>query len=99
LIAGEAGRLTHPATGEGISQGLRSALFAADAIADILTGRRGEREALRRYDRRCSRTFIPSFWLGRAFRAALHTPLLDWIVCARSVPALQRASARLLTHF
>jgi flavin-dependent dehydrogenase len=99
LIAGEAGRLTHPATGEGISQGLGSALFAADAIADILAGRCAESEALRRYDRRCSRTFIPSFWLGRAFRAALHTPLLDWIVRAGSVPAVQRATARLLTHF
>jgi len=99
LIAGEAGRLTHPATGEGISQGLGSALFAADAIADILTGRRNERQALRRYNRRCARTFIPSFWLGRAFRAALHTPLLDWIVRAGSVPAVQRATARLLTHF
>ena len=99
LIAGEAGRLTHPATGEGISQGLKSALFAADAIADIVEGRCGEREALRRYDRSCARTFIPSFWLGRAFRAALHTPLLDWIVRAGSAPSVQRATARLLTHF
>lgn len=99
LIAGEAGRLTHPATGEGISQGMGSALFAADAISDVLAGRCGEREALRRYDRRCSRTFLPSFWAGKAFRGLLHTPLLDWIVKASSMPAVQRTTARLLAHF
>lgn len=99
LIAGEAGRLTHPATGEGISQGMGSALFAADAIADVLAGRCDEEAALRRYDRLCSRTFLPSFWAGRAFRGLLHTPLLDWIVRASSLPAVQRTTARLLAHF
>ena len=99
LVAGEAGRLTHPATGEGISQGMESALFAADAIADVLAGRSSERDALRRYDRRCDRAFLPSFWLGRAFRGALHTPLLDWIVAAGRRPAIQRAAARFLAHF
>jgi flavin-dependent dehydrogenase len=99
LVAGEAGRLTHPATGEGISQGMDSALFAAEAIADALGGRSSEIEALRRYDRRCARSFLPSFWLGGAFRAALHTPLLDAIVAATSRPAIQRAAARFLAHF
>jgi geranylgeranyl reductase family protein len=99
LIAGEAGRLTHPATGEGISQGMGSALFAADAIADVSTGRTEEIEALRRYDRRCARTFLPSFWAGKAFRGLLHTPLLDWIVKASSIPSVQRTTARLLAHF
>jgi flavin-dependent dehydrogenase len=99
LVAGEAGRLTHPATGEGISQGMGSALFAADAIADVLAGRRSEEDALRRYDRLCSRSFLPSFWLGRAFRSALHTPLLDWMVSATHQPAIQRAAARFLAHF
>jgi len=99
LVAGEAGRLTHPATGEGISQGMDSALFAAEAIADVLAGRSSEPEALRRYDRRCARRFLPSFWLGRAFRGALRTPLLDGIVAATSRPAVQRAAARFLAHF
>jgi geranylgeranyl reductase family protein len=99
LVAGEAGRLTHPATGEGISQGMDSALFAADAIVDVLAGRSSEEDALRRYDRRCNRSFLPSFWLGRVFRAALHTPLLDWTVAATHRPALQRAAARFLAHF
>jgi len=99
LVAGEAGRLTHPATGEGISQGMDSAVFAAEAIVDVLAGRASEREALRRYDRRCGTGFLPSFWLGGAFRGALHTPLLDWIVAATHRPAIQRAAARFLAHF
>jgi len=99
LVAGEAGRLTHPATGEGISQGMDSALFAAEAIADALAGRCTEPEALRRYDRRCATGFLPSFWLGRAFRGALHTPLLDGIVAATHRPEVQRAAARWLAHF
>lgn len=99
IVAGEAGRLAHPATGEGISQGMDSALFAADAIGDVLEGRSTERAALRRYDRRCARRFLPSFWLGRGFRGALHTPLLDWVVGAGTHPAVQRAAARMLAHF
>jgi geranylgeranyl reductase family protein len=99
LVAGEAGRLVHPATGEGISQGMDAALYAAEAIDDVLAGRSGEDAALRRYERRCARRFLPSFWMGRAFRGALHTPLLDWIVGAGAHPAVQRAAARLLAHF
>lgn len=99
LVAGEAGRLVHPATGEGISQGMDAALCAAEAIDDVLTGRAEEGAALRRYERRCTQRFLPSFWLGRAFRGALHTPLLDWIVGTGTHPAVQRAAARLLAHF
>ena len=99
LVAGEAGRLTHPATGEGISQGMDSALYAAEAIDDVLSGRGSERDALRRYDRRCARRFLPSFWLGRGFRGALHTPLLDWVVSAGTHPTVQRTAARFLAHF
>jgi hypothetical protein len=65
----------------------------------VSTGRTEENEALRRYDRRCARTFLPSFWAGKAFRGLLHTPLLDWIVKASSIPSVQRTTARLLAHF
>ena len=99
LVAGEAGRLTHPATGEGISQGMDSALYAAEAIDDVLSGRSPEPDALRRYDRRCARRFLPSFWLGRGFRGALRTPVLDWVVSAGTHPAVQRTAARFLAHF
>ena len=99
LVAGESGRCVHPATGEGISQGMDAALYAAEAIDDVLAGRRAETDALRRYERRCVRRFLPSFWLGRAFRGALRTPLLDWIVGAGTHPAVQRTAARFLAHF
>ena len=58
-----------------------------------------ERDALRRYDRRCARRFLPSFWLGRGFRGALRTPLLDWVVSASAHPTVQRTAARFLAHF
>jgi geranylgeranyl reductase family protein len=99
IVAGEAGRLVHPATGEGISQGMDAALYAAEAIHDVLAGRCAERAALRRYDRRCARRFVPSFWLARGFRGVLHTPLLDWVVSAGRYPAVQQAAARFLAHF
>lgn len=99
FIAGEAGRLTHPATGEGISQGMDSALYAADAIARIREGRTSEPRELLRYDRRCARRFMPSFWMGRAFRGALRTPMLDWVVRASNMPAVQKRAARFLSHF
>ena len=78
---------------------LREAPLAARDARVAVVARRLGREALRRYDRRCDATFLPSFWLGRAFRGALHTPLLDWIVSATQQPAIQRAAARFLAHF
>src|SRR5207247_455015 len=38
LVIGEAGRMVHPATAEGISQGMRSGMFAAEALADVIRG-------------------------------------------------------------
>ena len=97
VVVGEAGRMTHPATGEGISQALRSGMFAAEAIADILGGK-AEQEALERYDRRCATAFMPSFWAGGALRGLLRTPFLDFVVQAGNVPAVKNATARMLAH-
>src|SRR5690606_19746641 len=36
FVVGEAGRMVHPATCEGIGQGMRSGTFAAEALADVL---------------------------------------------------------------
>lgn len=98
VVVGEAGRMTHPATGEGIYQGMRSGMFAAEAIADILRGKASEAEAMTRYDRRCATTFLPSFWAGGLVRGVLQTPFLDYVVKASSSPRLQAATARLLAH-
>lgn len=98
VVVGEAGRMTHPATGEGIYQGMRSGMFAAEALADVIRGKAGEAEAMTRYDRRCATTFLPSFWLGGLFRGVLHTPFLDYVVKATHLPRVQAATAKVLAH-
>ncbi len=98
VVVGEAGRMTHPATGEGIYQGMRSGMFAAEAIADILAGRELERDALARYERRCAKTFLPSFWAGGLARGVLRTHLLDYVLEAGKAPRIKAATARILAH-
>ena len=90
--------MTHPATGEGISQAMRSGMYAAEAIAAISTGAASERAALARYDRRCATSFLPSFWAGALFRSVLRTPLLDCVVKAKDMPVIKAATARVLAH-
>jgi geranylgeranyl reductase family protein len=98
VVVGEAGRMTHPATGEGISQGMRSGMFAAEAIADILSGKALEQDALDHYDRRCAMAFLPSFWAGGLFREVLRTPFLDVVIKAGNAPRIKAATARMLAH-
>lgn len=99
VVVGEAGRMTHPATGEGIYQGMRSGMFAAEALADIIRGKATEQQAMSRYDRRCATTFLPSFWAGGFLRGVLQTtPLLDYVVQATNSPRIQAAAARALAH-
>ncbi len=98
VVVGEAGRMTHPATGEGIYQGMRSGMFAAEAISEVLSGRSSEREALGRYVRRCAKTFLPSFWAGGLARGVLRTPLLDYVIKAGNAPRIKAATARVLAH-
>ena len=96
LVAGEAGRLVHPATAEGISQGMRSGIFAADAVAAALGGGLSERAARARYERRCRRAFGPSFAAARLWRAAVTSSALDRVVAAVQRPAVKTALARLM---
>lgn len=49
LYLGEAARVTHNATGEGISHAMQSGIYAADAVADVLAGRTSEEEAWKAY--------------------------------------------------
>lgn len=96
LVIGEAGRLVHPATAEGISQGMCSGILAAETLAEILAGRRDERSALAAYEARCRRAFRLSFGAARLWRAAIRTPLLDWIAAGVERPAVRTALARLM---
>ena len=96
VVVGEAGRMTHPATGEGIYQAMRSGMFGAEAVAEVLSGRSLEHEAMARYDRRCATTFMPSFWAGGLFRQVVRTPFLDYVVKTGNNPRVKAATARVL---
>jgi flavin-dependent dehydrogenase len=98
FVVGEAGRMTHPATGEGISQAMRSGMFAADALSDIMLCGRSESLSLREYERKCARAFLPSFWVGRAFRQVIQTPVLDWISEFGMRPAVKKTVADVLAR-
>lgn len=98
VIVGEAGRMTHPATGEGIYHAMQSGAYAADAIADILLRGVQEKAAMRRYHLRCIRRFTPSLLAGGAMRRILRTPLMDWVVGGTEQPLIQNAAAVVLRH-
>ncbi len=98
FILGESGLMTHPATAEGIYQGMKSGMLAAGAAADILSGRKPEPEAQAWYERECKRTFQNSFVAGDLFRHVLKTDALDLLVAAANQPLMRSASAKLLAH-
>lgn len=77
LYIGEAARITHNATGEGIYQAMQSGIYAADALASVLAGASSEKDAWRRYTWRCRARFTPGFLLGHGLRALFRTPVLD----------------------
>ncbi|HHH27935.1 MAG TPA: NAD(P)/FAD-dependent oxidoreductase [Polyangiaceae bacterium] len=98
VVIGEAGLMTHPATAEGIYQGMRSGMLGAEAVADVLAGRQAEADALAEYEARCRRAFHLSFLGGALFRAALKTPVIDWLVKAGEQPMVGFATAKLMAH-
>lgn len=98
IVIGEAGLMTHPATAEGIYQGMRSGMLGAEAVADILSGRVAEDTALSSYERACRKQFQLSFWGGGLFRKLVRTNALDWMVKAGDAPAIQSMTAKLMAH-
>lgn len=78
VFVGEAARMTHNATGEGIYQAMASGVYAAEAVASALSGVPEER-AMRRYAWACRRRFTASFLVGHAVRGLVQTPLLDGV--------------------
>jgi len=96
VVVGESGLLTHPATAEGISQGMRSGMMAAEAIEDVLKSGVREAVAWDAYERRCRKTFRASFLGGGAFRLLLQTPIPDLVARAAGAPWVRRTAARIL---
>jgi geranylgeranyl reductase family protein len=90
LYLGEGARITHNATGEGIYQAMQSGMYAAEAIADVVTGRASEAQAWRRYTWRNRQRFTFGFVMGHVLRAALKTPLFDAIAVGYNSPSIRR---------
>jgi menaquinone-9 beta-reductase len=96
LYLGEAARVTHNATGEGISQAMQSGIYAADAAADVLAGRASEDEAWKRYVWQHRKRFTLGFLAGYAVRAAVRSGVLDAMAYAYDNPHVRRGVVRTL---
>jgi geranylgeranyl reductase family protein len=94
LFLGEAARMTHNATGEGIYQAMQSGVYAADAVADVLAGRQSEARAWAAYARECRRKFTASFVVGHVVRAMVQTPALDGIAMLYNNPRVRDLVSR-----
>ncbi len=98
LVIGEAGLMTHPATAEGIYQGMRSGMLGAEAVADVLVGGKREAEAMEAYEAACRRAFKLSFLGGGVFRKVVRTDALDWMVRLSDTPFVKSATAKLMAQ-
>ena len=98
LIVGEAGRIAHPATAEGIYQGLRSGTLAAQALYDILKRRVNPSRGLRGYERACRKSFGLSFRGATLWRGLVAGGGLDIATFLMSRPTSRRLLARLMAQ-
>ncbi len=96
LYVGEAARMTHNATGEGISQAMQSGIYAAEAVSDVIAGRMTEAAAWRAYAWSHRRRFTAGFLAGHVLRAVVRSPVLDGIAALYNHPAIRRSVVRVL---
>ncbi|MDP1914925.1 MAG: geranylgeranyl reductase family protein [Myxococcales bacterium] len=96
LYLGEAARLTHNATGEGISQAMESGTFAAEAVARVLRGSHDEAAAWSWYLMQHRKRFTGAFVAGHALRAAVASPVLDRMADAYNNPMVRKLVVKLL---
>jgi geranylgeranyl reductase family protein len=96
LYVGEAARMTHNATGEGISQAMQCGIYAANAVSDVIDRRMTEEAAWRAYVWSHRRRFTAGFLAGHALRAVVRSPVLDGIAALYNQPAIRRSVVRVL---
>jgi geranylgeranyl reductase family protein len=96
LYVGESARVTHNATGEGISQAMQCGIFAAEAVSGVLAGSIDEERAWRAYVWRHRRRFTAGFLAGHALRAVIRSPVLDGLAALYNQPAIRRSVVRVL---
>ncbi|CAN5223668.1 geranylgeranyl reductase family protein [soil metagenome] len=93
---GEAARITHNATGEGIYHALRSGTFAAAAVAAIVGGSSTEEKAQRDYVWEQRKHFTMGFLGGWALRGLVQTPVLDLVARVYNEPRVRKTVVKLL---
>jgi menaquinone-9 beta-reductase len=96
LWVGEAARVTHNATGEGIAQAMQSGLFAAEAVSAVVRGELSEPRAWRRYVWAHRRRFTGGFAAGHLLRGMAAAGSLDAVARAYRSIWGQRFIERLL---
>lgn len=77
ITIGEAARITHHVTGEGIFQAMQTGVYGADAVASILRDGVSEKRAFETYQWKLRARFVPGFVVGHGLRALMKTSLLD----------------------
>jgi len=90
--------MTHPATAEGIYQGMRSGMIAAEALRDVISQSANEQQAWTAYQSRCRRAFLASFWSARLWHCTVASPLLDVVVRFGQTPMVKTALAKLMAQ-
>ncbi|MGZ6098637.1 MAG: NAD(P)/FAD-dependent oxidoreductase, partial [Myxococcaceae bacterium] len=91
LLIGEAARLTHHGTGEGISQAMQSGLYGAAAVARLVRGEATENVAWRGYVRALRRRFTAGFAGGYVLRDLVASGALDSLARTYNSESFQRA--------
>jgi menaquinone-9 beta-reductase len=96
LYLGEAARMTHNATGEGISQAMESGVFAAQAVAAVLRGGVAEEKAWSSYVQKHRLRFTGAFVAGHALRAVIDSAVLDNVAAVYNQPLVRKLVVKLL---
>ena len=91
LLVGEAARLTHNGTGEGISQAMQSGIFAAEAVARVVRGETSEPASWRRYVWALRRRFTLGFVAGHVLRDIVDSEMLDRLARTYNSASFQRS--------
>ena len=90
LLIGEAARLTHNGTGEGISQAMQSGMYGADAVARVVRGEASEVAAWRGYLRALRKRFTVGFAAGYLLRDMVSNGMLDGLARTYNSASFQR---------
>lgn len=91
LLIGEAARLTHNGTGEGISQAMQSGIYGADAVARVVRGEASEAVAWHGYMRALRKRFTVGFAAGYVLRDMVSSGALDFLGRTYNSASFQQA--------